>query len=65
MRQALATLFFLDAHPSQLQAAYNSMNADLGPWGASPTSIADEETKSRLLGDTRHDNSLPLFQDSG
>jgi hypothetical protein len=34
------------------------MNGDMGPWEASPRSIADEETKSRLLGDIRY--GIPL-----
>ena len=56
--QALATLFLLDGMPDRLQATYDGMKGDLSPWEPSPRSIPDEDTRSRFLGDARHERPL-------
>ncbi|KAK4242871.1 hypothetical protein C8A03DRAFT_39819 [Achaetomium macrosporum] len=58
---ALATLLFLGEAPETLQTAYNIMKDDTAPWEPSPMSIADEETKSRFLGDIRFQRAFMTF----
>ena len=64
--QALATLFLLDGTSDRLQATYDWMKGDLAPWEPSPRSIPDEDTRSRFLGDARHEPPpvLPLLNPS-
>ncbi|KAL2015813.1 hypothetical protein VTK56DRAFT_4729 [Thermocarpiscus australiensis] len=58
---ALATLFFVDAAPSQLEEMYQLMEGDLRACSPPPTGIASEESKTRFLGDKRFQQSYLTY----
>ncbi|KAK4178504.1 hypothetical protein QBC36DRAFT_182541 [Triangularia setosa] len=57
----LATLLFLDAPPEMLKHAYRSRKDSLHAWTPSPGSIADEATKTLLLGDKRFQRAFMTY----
>ncbi|KAK4192256.1 oxidoreductase AflY [Podospora australis] len=58
---ALATLLFLEGTPEMFQEIYEAKKDLFSTWNPSPGAIADEDTKTRLLGDIRFQRSFMTY----